>query len=197
MSFSIFLIVSLGMGIGYFLFPGATFTNLDFVIDLGLMLLLFFVGIDMGREKGIFKSIRKLGLKILLIPIAVIIGSIIGGMVAGLFIDLPYNEAGAVASGLGWYTLSSMMLSSYSPELSTLAFLSNVTRELLALLLIPLVAKYIGKYETIAPSGATAMDTCLPMISKSTDGEIAIIAFVSGVICTAIVPIILPIILNL
>jgi len=97
----------------------------------------------------------------------IIIGSIGGSMFAGFLLKLPLNESGAVGAGFGWYTLSSMMLASYSTELSTLAFISNVVREILALISIPIIAKYIGDIESIAPAGATAMDTSLPIISKS------------------------------
>ena len=197
MSLKILVSVGLGMGLGYFFLPASINSSTDLIIDIGLMLLLFFVGMDIGKHKDVFEKIKGLGLKVLLIPLVIIVGSVLGGMVAGPFIGLPYNEAGAVGSGLGWYTLSSMMLTNYSTELSALAFLSNVIREILALITIPLIAKYIGHFESIAPAAATAMDTCLPIISSSTDSETTIVAFITGVICTMAVPIILPIILNL
>lgn len=197
MSLKILLSVASGMGIGYFFLPASVNASTDIIIDIGLMLLLFFVGMDIGKHKDVLDKLKNLGFKVLLIPLVIIIGSVVGGMVAGPLIGLPYNEAGAIGSGLGWYTLSSMMLSTYSTELSALAFLSNVVREIMALITIPLIAKYIGHFEAIAPSAATAMDTCLPVISASTDSETTIVAFITGVICTMAVPIILPIILNL
>lgn len=197
MSLRILLAVGAGMGLGYFFLPASINTSMDLIIDIGLMLLLFFVGMDIGKHKDVLDKLKKLGFKVLLVPLVIIVGSVLGGMLAGPFIGLPYNEAGAIGSGLGWYTLSSMMLTTYSTELSALAFLSNVIREILALITIPLIAKYIGFFEAIAPSGATAMDTCLPVISSSTDSETTIVAFITGVICTMAVPIILPIIINL
>lgn len=197
MSLKILLSVGAGMGLGYFFLPTSVNSSTDIIIDIGLMLLLFFVGMDIGKHKDVLDKLKSLGFKVLLIPIIIIIGSVVGGMLAGPFIGLPYNEAGAIGSGLGWYTLSSMMLTNYSTELSALAFLSNVIREIMALITIPLIAKYIGHFEAIAPSAATAMDTCLPVISSSTDSETTIVAFITGVICTMAVPIILPIILNL
>ncbi|NLC04025.1 MAG: lysine exporter LysO family protein [Tissierellia bacterium] len=197
MSLRILLAVGAGMGLGYFFLPASINTSMDLIIDIGLMLLLFFVGMDIGKHKDVLDKLKKLGFKVLLVPLVIIVGSVLGGMVAGPFIGLPYNEAGAIGSGLGWYTLSSMMLTTYSTELSALAFLSNVIREILALITIPLIAKYIGFFEAIAPAAATAMDTCLPVISSSTDSETTIVAFITGVICTMAVPIILPIIINL
>ena len=197
MSFKIFLSVILGTITGYFLLPGTMASNMGIVIDIGLMILLFFVGIDIGKQKDIFEKVKKMGLRILLVPIAIIVGSIIGGIFGAFLLKMPLNEGGAVGSGLGWYSLSStILLADGYVELSALAFLSNVFREVLGLVSIPLIAKYLGKLETIAISGATAMDTSLPVISKYTDAETTIIAFISGVICTASVPIILPIVLN-
>jgi uncharacterized membrane protein YbjE (DUF340 family) len=153
---------------------------------------------DIGKQKDVFQKIKKMGLRILLVPVAIIAGSIIGSMLAGLLLKMPINEAGAVGAGLGWYTLSStMLLADGYVELSALAFLSNVFREIIALILIPIIAKYVGKLESLSTAGATAMDTSLPVISASTDPETAIIAFITGVICTTAVPIILPIILKL
>lgn len=197
LSVKIFLSVVLGTLVGYFFLPGTISSDMGIIIDIGLMILLFFVGIDIGKQKDILEKVKKIGFKVLLVPISVIIGSVIGGMVAGFLLKMPINEGGAVGSGLGWYTLSStILLANDYVELSALAFLSNVFREVLGLVTIPLIAKYIGKLETVAVSGATAMDTSLPVISRSTNAETTIIAFVTGVICTASVPIILPLVLN-
>lgn len=197
MSLNIVLSVGLGIGLGYFVLPSSIASYIDIIIDIGLMLLLFFVGMDIGRNKDVLQKIKQLGLKVILVPITVIIGSILGGIVAGVFLNIPMNEAGAIGSGLGWYSLSSILLAGYSAEISALAFLSNVVREIIALVSIPLIAKYIGKFEAIAPAGATAMDTCLPVISNATDSETSIVSFITGVLCTISVPILLPIIIGL
>jgi len=197
MTIKIVFSVIAGIGVGYFLLPNSIFQYTDIIIDIGLCLLLFFVGIDIGRNKEVFSKIKKTGFKVLLIPFMIIIGSIGGSMFAGFLLKLPLNESGAVGAGFGWYTLSSMMLASYSTELSTLAFISNVVREILALISIPIIAKYIGDIESIAPAGATAMDTSLPIISKSTNPHTAIIAFITGVILSTAVPILVPIIIKL
>lgn len=196
MSLKTLLSISLGIGFGYFILPSSYLEYTGIIIDIGLCVLLFFVGIELGRRKDIILRIKKIGYKVLFIPIGVIIGGIVGGAIGGLILGIPLNESGAVGSGLGWYTLSSMMLADYSTELSTLAFLSNVVREVIALIMIPFVAKHIGFLEAVSICGATAMDTSLPIISKSTDSNTTIIAFISGVISTISVPILLPIVLN-
>ncbi len=197
MTKKIILSVALGIGIGYFLIPDGFVIPFDLFIDIGLMLLLFFVGIDIGMNRSVFKKVKNMGFKILLIPVMIIIGSITGSILAGLFLSIPYNEAGAIGAGLGWYTLSSILLSNHSNELATLAFISNVVRELIGFMIIPLIASKIGFTEAIAPVGAAAMDTGLPIIARATDSETAILAFISGAICTFSVPILVPLIVNL
>lgn len=197
MSLKIFLAVILGSFTGYFILPDAFASSIGTIIDIGLMVLLFFVGIDIGKQKDVFDKIKKMGAKILLVPAAVITGSIVGSIIAGVILKMPLNEAGAIGSGLGWYSLSStILLSEGLVELSALAFLANVFREVIALISIPILAKKVGKLESLSTAGATAMDTSLPVISAATDPQTTIIAFVTGVICTTAVPIILPIVLK-
>lgn len=198
MSLKIFTSVLLGVITGYFFLPAEFSSNIGIIIDIGLMVLLFFVGIDIGKQKDILDKIKKLGLRVLLVPLAVIVGSIVGSMFIGVFLNMNINEAGAIGAGLGWYSLSStILLSNGYVELSALAFLSNVFREIIALILIPIIAKYIGKLESVSAAGATAMDTSLPVISSSTDPQTSIIAFITGVLCSVAVPIIVPIILKI
>lgn len=197
MSLSIILAVVLGIGAGYFIFPDCFFSYTGPIADIGLCLLLFFVGMDIGKQKGVFNDLKKMGFRILLVPIMIIIGSIFGSIVGGFLLKIPANESGAVGAGLGWYTLSSVMLTSYSTELSAIAFLTNVIREIIALIIVPIVAKYIGYLECIAPCGATAMDTALPVISKSTDSKTTIISFISGVILSLVVPILVSIMIKI
>lgn len=197
MTLMILLSVVFGALMGMFILPQGILAYTDLIIDIGLMLLLFFVGIDIGLNRSVFGRIKAIGLRILYIPTAIILGSIAGSAVAGMLLGMPFNEAGAVGAGLGWYTLSSILVANYSSQLSAMAFIANVTRELMAFMIIPIIAKKLGFLEAIAPAGATAMDTGLPIVSRSTDPETAIIAFVSGVICTASVPVLVPLILNL
>ncbi|MCT4620673.1 MAG: lysine exporter LysO family protein [Marinisporobacter sp.] len=197
MSFKIIASVGIGIGVGYLFLSPDILSYTDIIIDIGLCILLFFVGIDMGRNKEAFSKIKKMGLKILLVPFMIGMGSIVGSVVGGFLLNLPVNESSAVGAGFGWYTLSSMMLMQYSSELSALAFISNVAREIIALISIPFIARYIGDLEAIAPAGATAMDTSLPIISNATNSKAAIIAFITGVILSSAVPVLVPILINL
>lgn len=192
MTIKIIISVALGIGLGILAIPQAIAAHMSIMIDIGLCLLLFFVGIDIGNQGNILTKIKKMGLKILLVPLMVAFGSITGTIIGGKLLDLPINEAAAIGAGFGWYSLSAIELSKYSSELGALAFITNVSREIIAIITIPFVAKYIGKLESIAPAGATAMDTTLPIISKVTDADIVVISFITGVVLSSMVPLLVP-----
>lgn len=197
MTFKILLAVIMGIAVGFSVFPDGLVAHIGLLIDIGLCLLLFFVGIDIGRQGKIFQQIKKMGFRILLVPAMIALGSIVGCIAAGLLLKIPYNEAAAIGAGFGWYSLSAIELSKHSAQLGTLAFVTNVCREIIALITIPLIAKYIGRLESIAPAGATSMDTTLPIIANATDGTVAVVAFVSGVILSSLVPILVPLMMSL
>lgn len=86
--------VVLGAILGYFALPAEILDYTDLIIDIGLMLLLFFVGMEIGMNRSVFGRIKKMGLRILLIPGMIITGSILGAGLAGMLLGMPFNEAG-------------------------------------------------------------------------------------------------------
>lgn len=190
--------VTAGMLAGYFFIP-------DFFIEeisgnlliVGLCVLLFFVGLDLGRAGTVVENFKKVGIRILAFPIASIIGCLGFAALASLILPMSAKDSVAVASGFGWYTLAPVIISDYSAELSAVAFLHNVMREMLGIILIPIVAKRLGFIEACSLPGAAAMDVCLPVLEKSTNSDTAIYAFVMGVVLSIAVPILVPIIIAL
>ena len=195
MSFAILIVLVLGIGAGYFM-PADLSAFIDSASSYMLLILLFSVGIDMGLNKEVFTRIKELGFKILLIPFGVVVGSLCGGVLTALFVKLSIKEGLAISAGLGWYSLSGILITEAgNPVGGTIAFLANVFREMLTFIVVPFVASHLNYYCAIAPAGATAMDTTLGIISKNTTGTIAVLSFVSGVICTLLVPVLVPIFL--
>lgn len=197
MTYFIVLAVVLGGLTGRFILPPAWYEATEPVLSIGLCLLLLFVGMDLGKQRDLFKQIKKVGWHILLVPAMIGIGSIAGTLAVGPFLNLLPHEASAVGAGFGWYSLSAILMTDYSEELSAIAFMTNVIREVLAILLLPFLAKYIGFYEAVAPCGATSMDTTLPLITRYTDAKTAVVGFVSGVVLSFMVPFLVPLFLGL
>lgn len=195
MSLTIFVTLVLGIATGFFM-PQSMSAFLDSASSYMLLLLLFSVGIDMGLNKEVFAKIRELGFKILLIPFGVVAGSLCGGAVTALVLQMPLKEGLAISAGLGWYSLSGILLTEAgNPVGGTISFLANVFREMLTFIIVPFIASHLNFYCAIAPAGATAMDTTLGIISKNTNATVAVLSFVSGVVCTLIVPVLVPLFL--
>jgi uncharacterized membrane protein YbjE (DUF340 family) len=198
MALYIILTVAFGVAFGHFYLPASAAPFIDRFVTCALVVMVFGVGMDIGRNREVWRSIRQMGGKILLVPLAIAVGSLLGACMVKLLVYMPLKEILAVSAGLGWYSLSGILIADlYSVELGATAFLSNVFRELLAFILIPILVGYVGKLAAIAPGGATTMDSTLPLITKVTDAETALVAFMSGLVLTTIVPFLVPFLLTL
>ncbi|HHV71771.1 MAG TPA: lysine exporter LysO family protein [Clostridia bacterium] len=197
---TIFIIgaVLLGIITGSFLQSSGINIDISQIACLILYFLIFCVGLDLGKNRKIVQDIQQLGTKAFLIPFNVAVGSILGSALFGLFLKLPFNEASAIGAGLGWYSFSSIIIAqTYSVEIAALAFLTNVAREILTIILIPILAKNKNSSLLIAPGGATTMDTTLPLINKYGGRQAAILGFINGFILSLLVVILVPILIKL
>lgn len=193
MSLSIIVAIIAGILAGITIIPISFAPHMDTITTVALNILIFFVGIDIGMNKHIFKDLKNHGYIILVVPLGIIAGSLLGGVIAGAFFGYNYNLGLSVGAGFGWYSLSGILLTKlHSAELGAVSFLTNVFRELIAVVSIPFLAKYLNDYSAIAPAGATSMDTTLPLISRYTKAEIVIVSFINGAILSALVPVLVP-----
>lgn len=193
----IVIAVVLGMLAGRFVLPDAVVSHCGSVINFGLYLLLFLVGLDMGKQGTLLADIKAAGFKVFLVPVSVAVGTLGAAAIAGLFLPLGVKDAVAASAGFGWYSLAPTLLAPYSLSVSAVAFLSNVMREIFSIILIPVVARHVGFVEAVALPGAAAMDTVLPVVVGSTSERITIYSFASGVILSLAVPILVPFIIAL
>ena len=204
MTVMIVIAVAVGMLIGYFVirrvFAGnmESFENMAGLgIKIGLCLLLIFVGIDLGLDGTVIENFKRVGIRILAFPAVVVIGTLLGAGISGTLMGLNLKESLAVGAGFGWYTLApGIIMEAGYITASAVAFLHNVMRELFSILFIPMVAQKIGYVETTGMPGAAAMDVCLPIVEKSTRSDIAVYSFVSGVILSILVPVLVPVIIG-
>ncbi len=155
-----------------------------------LSTLMFFVGLSIGSDSKTLKSFKKLNPKYYLLPLATIIGTLGGCAIISIVIPgRSLTDIMAVGSGFGYYSLSSIFITEYKgAELGTIALLSNILRELIALLFAPFLVKYFGKLATISVGGATTMDTTLPVILKFSGKEFIVVSVFHGFILDLSVP---------
>lgn len=157
--------------------------------DLILYILMFLVGISIGLNRGIVSKIKEYHIRIFVIPAGIIAGSLAGGIVSGLITGLPLNQSAATAAGMGWYSLSGVAIGNLAgAQAGSIAFLSNLLREIFSFFSIPWISKNLNYYTCIAPAGATSEDTTLPMMIRCTNGETVVLSVFNGVICSAAVP---------
>lgn len=161
------------------------------LVTILLMFLVFSVGLDIGSEEKILSKLKVNLKNIIFQSILTMLGTLTFASFAIFFTDLNLLESIGASAGFGWYSLSGVMISNlYSPFLGAISFSSNVIREVLAIVLIPLISKW-SPLGAVSVGGATSMDTMLGVISKSTDKETTLIAFGQGVIISLSVPIII------
>jgi uncharacterized membrane protein YbjE (DUF340 family) len=155
-----------------------------------LYALIFTVGITVGANMEVWRAVKAIHVRIVLIPLSIIAGTLAGcAAVSPLLRTISLSEALAVGAGFGYYSLSSVLIAQIDGEaLGTIALVSNLMREVITLLLAPLLVRLFGKLAPIAAGGATAMDTTLPVISRFSGKEYTVYAIFSGVALTFLVP---------
>ena len=169
------------------------------LVEYSLWVLVFSIGVGLGTEVRAFSIVKEMPVLILSVPLLTIVGSLAGAVAASVFLpDITTKEALIVASGLGYYTLTSVLVDqSGHASLAVVALLCNMGREILGIIATPYLARYCGSLSPVAIAAAPAMDTCLPVIVRYTNEKVAIVAVISGVVHTFTVPLLVLFFLNL
>ena len=170
---------------------------LDGLFGYILSVLLFGAGIAVGGDTKVLDNTSEISWGVFAIPLLVAVGSIFGGVLSGVAIGFPIIESAAVSAGFGWYSYTGVVISKLSGvELGTIAFLANFLRELITFLLLPFVARYLGRTASIAPGGATTMDVTLPMIQRVSGDRFVLPALINGIILSLLASVLIPLILG-
>ena len=169
--------------------------NLTLYILYALMLQ---VGISIGCSKNLKSIVSQLRPKFLLIPQATIHGTLLFSALASLLLARwSVFDCMAVGSGFAYYSLSSILITQFkeaslglqlATELGTIALLSNIFREMMALLGTPLLCKYFGKLAPISAAGVNSMDVVLPMITRYSGSDMLPVAILHGLLIDMSVP---------
>lgn len=158
-------------------------TLAEALVSILLYFLLFLVGLSLGSERV------KLDWRDLEIPLITVAGTLTAAAVVSPVIGLPLKATLSIAAGFGWYTLAGPLVTSLlGVKMGTIAFLSNLLRELISLALHRVIASKLGCEVLISCGGAASMDTFLPFVADACGSESSIRSFVSGLILTLITP---------
>ena len=155
-----------------------------------LCALMFAVGVSIGHDPSSLRQFKNIQPRVLLLPFLTILGTGLGVLAVSFFIkNRSLTDCLAVGSGFGYYSLSSILITQCKGiELGTIALLANVMREILTLTLAPWMVKYFGKLAPISAGGATTMDTTLPIITRYSGQNYAIISVYHGIVVDFTVP---------
>lgn len=205
MTLIILFSVIAGMALGYLVARPVFGENIEVFdsaaslgIKIGLCILMVFVGLDLGLEGTVLSMMKEAGLRILVFPLACIVGTLLGAALCGLLFKLSLPESLAIGAGFGWYSLApGIIMEAGYLTASAISFLHNVMREIFSILLLPLIAEKIGYIEAACTPGAPAMDVCLPIVNRATQGKAVTYGFVTGVTMSFLVPIMVPLFISL
>ena len=157
---------------------------------LALASLMTAVGLSIGSDPNTMKRFATINRRLALLPLLTIAGTLAGSAIVSLL--LPHrtlSDCMAVGSGMAYYSLSSIFITEYrGAELGTVALLSNIAREIIALLMAPLLVRWFGRLAAIAAGGATTMDTTLPVITRVSGKEMVVVSIFHGFITDFSVP---------
>lgn len=162
-----------------------------------LNFLLFLIGIQMNSgENDLSRLFSRPSL--LVLPLVTIAGTLLGSLGTLMFDGMTPGRALALGSGFGWYSLSGVLIANLGdPTLGAAAFLSNLFRETLAFLAVPLL-RSTGRCESgIGIAGATSMDVTLPVIEDVWGPAVLPLSIAHGVILSLLVPFLVPLFMSL
>lgn len=166
-------------------------TYLGEIIDVLLIVLLFVIGHQMRISGTKLKHVflNKSGIKL---SLSIVFSSLLAGVLVSLILKFPLNQALAMSSGFGWYTLSSIMVGSLINEnYSVVSFFIDFNRELIAIIILPSLGR-LFPYTMVGVCGATAMDFSLPVIKQNLSQQLVVVAISSGMILSVATPVLLP-----
>ena len=185
--------IAVGILAGYFLVPAGENAWLDTALTVSLIFLYTGAGVMLASNKSVFVYIKRLGLRILFLPLAIFLGCLLGGLIGGLLLGVPLKWSVMSAGGMGYYSLTgAFMTEAYGIEAGVYGFIVNVSRDVFTVAFLPLLVK-ISKGSAIASGAGGCMDTMLIPVSKAVGPELSLVALISGTITTLAVPFLLPI----
>ena len=167
-----------------------------------LYALMFQVGIGIGSDSRLKEILRSITPRTILVPCATIIGTILSTfLISFALVRWSTTEVMAVGCGFGYYSLSSILVSSLkeahiglqaAAELGTITLMANVFRELMTLLLAPFMVRWVSPLGPICAGGATTIDVTLPVITRFSGRDWLFVSILHGVVVDFSVPFLVP-----
>jgi len=182
-----FFIAGIVVGLFHLMPQTADLGSISYVT---LCVLIFLVGFMIGNDSSITHKFRSLNRLYMLLPLMTIVGTLASCAIISLMLpQRSLTDCLAVGSGMGYYSLSSVLITQYrGADLGTVALLANIVREVITLLGAPLMVRWFGPLAPISVGGATTMDTTLPILTRACGKDFVIVSIFHGFIVDFSVP---------
>lgn len=163
-----------------------------------LYALMILIGMNLGGNQNFKEFFSELTPKMLLVPLATVFGTVLFSAVGGFILSRWSSfDCMAVGSGFAYYSVSSILITQLktaslgvqvATELGTIALLSNIFREMFALIGAPLIRRYFGYLAPISAAGIGSSDISLAVITKYCGMNAVPIAIIHGLIINLSMP---------
>ncbi len=163
-----------------------------------LYILMLLLGINLGCSKDPKELAASLKPQTLLVPLATIGGTLLFSAVGGFILSRwSVFDCMAVGSGFAYYSVSSILITELksaslgvqvATELGTIALLSNIFREMTALVCVPVFRKYFGFLAPISAAGIGSADISLSAIARYSGQDAIPIAIIHGLLIEISMP---------
>ena len=167
-----------------------------------LYALMLQVGISVGSDSRLKEILHTLSPRLLILPCATIVGTLVATFAISFLLSRwSTAEVLAAGSGMGYYSLSSILVTSLkeqsigavaAAELGTIALIANIVREIMTLLFAPLMVRWFSPLGPICAGGATTMDVTLPVITRFSGKDWVFVSIVHGIVVDFSVPFLVP-----
>lgn len=164
-------------GIGGRLLPPL---QVDAVLRILLLTMITAVGVQSGQALRAFRQQREhrppgdRSARVVFfgLPVFIMAGTLLFSAGAGLLTDYRWSECVLCAAPMGWQTLGGPMVQDLrGPRLGNLAFLTNMIRDIVSLLMIPLISRGRQVWLGVTPGGVSTMDVLLPSVLTASGSQ--------------------------
>ena len=154
--------------------------EVDAVLHILLLIMITAVGVQSGQALRSFRQHREQrppadrSARIIFfgLPVSIMAGTLIFSAGAGLLLSYRWSECMLCAAPMGWQTLGGPMVQQLrGPQLGNLAFLTNMIRDIVSLMLIPLISRGRHAWLGVTPGGVSTMDVLLPSVLTASGSQ--------------------------
>ena len=166
------------------------------IVIYTLYAMVFAISIGIGAQYRDGEG-ERISAKALLYCASTVAGSLLAALLMSAFLPVTAKDALICASGMGWYSLSTGLVYSYSPALSVATFVYCVSREILAIFIMPALIKKFRRPEVVAVGGTTTIQSCVACATVSGDNSIVLYGLLVGTVISMLVPLMIGILTGL